>query len=1198
MVKRFIMVTLALLLLGAQAFAQNIVTGKVVDSKGEPVVGVGVLIKGTTAGTTTDLDGNWKLSNVKSGAVLEFSSIGYATQQVTVNRAGQYNVVLEEDALFLDDVVVVGYGSAKRKDLTGSLTQIDNKLIAAQNTSSATKVLEGAIPGLVYSIVDAQPGVDAGIRVRGLGSTEAGNSNALIVIDGIPAQNDNPLSQLSSEDIASVTVLKDAASTAIYGSRGANGVVLVTTKSGQAGKTKVNFQTRFGVNTPGTYANGQITSAKDLYEYVWQGIYNSYRFSANGSVGPALDNTTGQYYTNIETPNVSHEEAAKFASQHLFDYIGSNTNFGRNVLGNYLAYSVPGLDFDSITHTGSDATVSGTIPEGAYLVGLDGKLNPAAKLLYKDTYSDAIFKVGFRQQYDITASGGNEKENHYFSVGYLSDPSYVPSSKFDRITGRAHVNAQLFPWLKVGANVAFTRSKTDYMGGAWGARNAGSNQGSIPRFVNGANDMFPFYAHDKNGNFIYDANGEKIRNVYAGDSYSPFGPTGANYGSTDIWYALKHDIRQDLVSTLNTRTYAEIPFLQHFTYRFDFSYDLINNMMTRYHNGTAGRSNYVSEKGYWGKRLYQYQIYNIQNRISYVQDFGKHHVDAIALTEYNDYLMQYVGWGTYKELYPGLLKTGNFVGRFGAWTGSAPSYGYELGVERMMSYLGRANYIYDQKYYASASFRRDGSSKFRAANRWGTFWSVGAGWRFSSESFLEEAHDWLTNGKLRASYGVIGNQNGVGRYDTYNTWSYSATYAETTGAGGAPVTTKMAMDSMKNTLLTWENTNTFDLGLDLTLFNRVDVTLDYFNRVTENSFFNKPLSYLATGQKTIKQNCAELTNRGIEIDINADVIRTSDLRWNVSFNATHYNTILTGLPADAVPAQVEGLPKGTFEAGRLESWSLAAGGVGGQDQHSFLRGVGRDWYNLYMYSYAGIDENGLPLYWKTIQQKDLNADADRVAAGGSAWYAGKKVGDKVKTNNYAEATKQEVGDALPELVGGFSTSLTWKNWSFSAQFAYQLGGKFFLRDYAQYLYNPTKNTTAWYSSMNVSKRVKGNTWTPGNTGAEFPMQWYPAGDGTKFSGTSTANQSWSFTDRALFSASYLRLKNITVSYTAPKAFFQKLGVKAVSGMRVFASADNLFLLSAAPAVDPAMSIQGGYADVDEYIFPAMRTFTIGINLDF
>ena len=1197
MVKRFIMVMLAMLTIGIQAFAQNPVSGRVTDKSGEPVVGAGVIIKGTTTGTTTDLDGNWKLANVKPGAVLEISSIGYATQQVAVGNASQYNVALEEDALFLDDVVVVGYGSAKRKDLTGSLTQIDNRLIAAQNTSSASKVLEGAIPGVVYSIVDAQPGVDAGIRVRGLGSTEAGNSNALVVIDGVPAQNDNPLSQLNQEDIASVTVLKDAASTAIYGSRGANGVILVTTKSGQSGKTKVNFQARWGMNTPGTYANGQITSAKDLYEYVWQGIYNSYRYSANGSVGPKLNAETGQYETNLKG-NVSHDAAAKFASQHLFDYIGSNTNFGRNVLGNYMAYSVPGLDFNSIIHTGSNATVSGTMPDGAYLVGLDGKLNPAASLLYDDTYANAILTTGFRQQYDVTASGGNEKENHYFSFGYLSDPSYVPSSKFDRITGRANVNAQLFKWLKVGANVGFTRSKTDYMGGAWGARNAGSNQGNIPRFVNGANDMFPFFAHDKDGKFIYDAKGEKIRNVYAGDSYSPFGPTGANYGSTDIWYVLQHDIRQDLTKTLNTRTYAEIPFLEHFTYRFDFSYDLISNMMTRYHNGTAGRSNYVSEGGYWGKRLYETQIYNIQNRISYVQDFGKHHIDAIGLTEYNDYYQQYVGWGTYKELYPGLLKPGNFVGRFGAWTGSAPSYGYDQGIERMLSYLGRVNYIYDEKYYASASFRRDGSSKFRAANRWGNFWSVGAGWRISREAFMEGTQDWLTNAKLRASYGVIGNQNGVGRYDTYNTWSYGATYAQTTGAGGAPTSTKMSMDALKNTQLTWENTHTLDLGLDMTLFNRVDITLDYFNRVTVNSLFNKPLSYLATGQMSIKQNCAELTNRGIELDINADIIRTKDLRWNIGFNATHYNTILTGLPEDAVPAHVEGLPEGTFKAGSGESWSLAAGGVGGQAQHSFLRGVGRDWYNLYMYSYAGIDEFGLPLYWKTIQKKDIEADEARVAAGGKAWYAGHEIGDKVKTNNFAEATEQEVGDALPEIIGGFNTTLTWKNWSFSAQFAYQLGGKFFLRDYAQYLYNPTKNTTVWYSSMNVSKKVKGNTWTPENTNAEFPMQWYPAGDGTKFSGTSTNNQSWNFTDRSLFTASYLRLKNITVSYTAPKAFFQKMGVNFVSGLRIFASADNLFLLSAAPSIDPAMSIQGGYADVDEYIFPAMRSYTIGINLDF
>lgn len=1185
---------LAMLTIGIQAFAQNPVSGRVTDKSGEPVVGAGVLVKGTTTGTTTDLDGNWKLANVKPGAVLEISSIGYATQQVAIGNAKQYNIALEEDALFLDDVVVVGYGTSKRKDLTGSLAQINGDLIAATNASSASKALEGAVPGLVFSIVDGQPGVDAGIRVRGLGSTNASYSNALVVIDGVPAQTDNPLSQLSQEDIASVTVLKDAASTAIYGSRGANGVVLVTTKKGESGKTKVSFQARWGINTVGSYDVGQLSTAKDIYEYMWQSIYNSYRYGYNGA--PKIDNETGEYVTNLNS-KITHDDAAKFASQHLFDYIGSNDSFARNALGNYMAYSVPGLDFNSITHTGSANTLSGTIPEGAYLVGLDGRLNPAARLLYEDTYANSLLKNGYRQQYDVTASGGNDKENHFFSFGYLNDPSYIPNSKFDRITGRANVNAQLFKWLKVGANVNFTRSKTDYMGGAWAQRNAGSNQGSIPRFVNGHGAINPFYAHDAEGNFIYDANGEKIRNVYADDTYSPFGPSAGNYGSTDIWYALKHDIRQDKTNTLNTRTYAEIPFLDHFTYRFDFAYDYIGNMMTRYHNGTAGRSNYVSEGGYWGKRKYDTHIYNIQNRLTYVQDFGKHHVDVLGLAEYNDYYQEYIGWGTYKELYPGLLKVNNFVGRFGAWTGSAPSYGYNQEIERMMSYLGRANYIYDEKYYASASFRRDGSSKFRAADRWGNFWSVGAGWRFSREAFMEGTQEWLTNGKLRASYGVIGNSAGCGRYATYQTWDYKADYAPTTGAGGAPTSTKMSMRTFVNTNLTWENTNTFDLGLDMTLFNRVDITLDYFNRVTLNSYFNKPTNNLATGQSSLLQNCAELTNRGIEIDINADIIRTRDFRWNVNFNATHYNTILTGLPEDAIPAHVEGLPDGTFEAGKSEAWGNTGGS--GQAQASFLRGVGRDWYNLYMYSYAGIDQNtGLPMYWKTIQKKDIEADEARVAAGGKAWYAGHEIGDKIKTTNYAEATKQEVGDALPELVGGFNTTFTWKNWSFTAQFAYQLGGKFFLRDYAQYLYNPTINSTMWYRSMLVSKDVKGNTWTPDNKGADFPMQWYPTNNATAFSGTSTANQSWSFTDRALFSASYLRLKNITLGYTVPKAFFKKIGLDAVSGLRMFLSADNLFLLSAAKGIDPAMSIQGGYCDVDEYIFPAMRSYTFGINLDF
>ncbi len=1180
MTKRLMMVLFALLLIGAQAFAQSSVSGKVTDEQGEPVVGAGVVIKGTTRGTSADLDGNWTIT-AKAGDVLVFSAIGYASQEVSLGSQKTVNVTLKNDALFLEDVIVIGYGSAKRKDLTGAITQINNKLLTTQNASSATKALEGAVPGLIYAAVDAQPGNDAGLRVRGLGSTSQNSSDALVVIDGVPAQGANPLSNMNSEDIASITVLKDAASTAIYGSRGANGVILVTTKNGTSGKTKVNFQTRFGWNTPGTYASNQIDNAAGIYEYVWRSIYNSYRYGVNKTGGPVLDAATGEYKTNVNNPNYTHEQAAEFASQHLFNYIGQENTFARNSLGNYMAYNVPGAVY---TPDGSNSSSSSTM-SGEYLIDPStGRLNPKAKLLYKDTYADALLQTGFRQQYDIAASGGSEKEDHYISIGFMEDPSYIPNSNFSRLTGRAKINAKLFEWLKVGTNVNYTYSRTNYIGSYWNARNSGSNQGSVSRFVNGHTPIIPFHAHDKDGNFIYDKNGEKLRNVLYNETYSPLGQTTRNYGGTDILYAIKHDVREDVYQILNTRSYAEVYFLNHFTYRLDVSYDFINRMENRYYNGTTGRAKGIG--GYFGKRNSNTNVLNLQNRISYIQDFGKHHVDAMALTESSDWEYEHTAWGGTDEFIPGFLANGNFVGRYrsagSTWT---PNYGHDI--ERMRSYLGRANYVYADKYYLTGSIRRDGSSKFRAANRWGTFWSVGAGWRISEESFLSEAHEsWLTNAKLRTSYGLIGNQNGIGRYMTYRTWGYSTIYKSATNGTGIPTGTdyKLSMGGFVNDALTWEETATFDIGLDLSVFDRVDVTLDFYNRVTGNSLFLQPVSLLATGQSKLPRNCAEITNRGIEIDINADIIRTRDFIWNIAFNASHYTTKLTNLPKDAIPAHVEGLPEGTWEA-NTDSWGNA--GAGSQSATCYLRGIGRDWYNMYLHRYMGIDEKtGLPLYLHRVTQADHDAGK----------FTDTPVGEGVKTTNYALSSKWEVGSAIPDLVGGFNTSLSWKNFSLDMQFAYQLGGKFFSADYAQLLYATTGSQS--FGQMFASKEALHNTWTPENKGAGFPMQWYPSGNNTFFQGTSANGQNWHFTDMSLFSASYLRLKNITVSYRAPKEFFKNIGIEYVSGLRLFASADNLFILTAAKGIDPSMTAGGGYGDVDTYCFPMMRTFTLGFNLDF
>lgn len=332
---------LVLLTIGVQVFAQSAVSGKVTDKTGEPLVGAGVLVKGTTSGTTTDLDGKFSLQGLKQNAVLVFSSIGYETQEVTVGNQTVINVTLNEEAEFLNDVVVVAYGTAKKRDLTGAMSSIKGDNIKAQSVSSVSRALEGAAPGIQLSSVDGQPGVDMAIRVRGASSTSNGSAVALVVIDGVPAQTSNPLSTINPSDIESISVLKDAASTALYGSRGANGVILINTKKGSEGKTQVTFDTHVGWNSVGQFNMSNMTEASDIYEYAWLSIYNSYRYGVNGTGRPGVDEN-GIPYTYFQKPNYTHEQAAEFASQHLFNYVNSETNFQRNSLNNALVYDVPG----------------------------------------------------------------------------------------------------------------------------------------------------------------------------------------------------------------------------------------------------------------------------------------------------------------------------------------------------------------------------------------------------------------------------------------------------------------------------------------------------------------------------------------------------------------------------------------------------------------------------------------------------------------------------------------------------------------------------------------------------------------------------------------------------------------------------------------------------------------------------------------
>ena len=1198
MTKRILLVLLASLTIGVQAFAQT-VSGKVADANGEAIPGAGVLVKGTTTGTVTDLDGKYQL-NAGSNAVLVFSCVGYQNQEVAVGNQSVINVVLTEDSTLLEETVVIAYGTAKKKDLTGSLSTVDGSSIAVQAQGSVTRALEGQVAGLQVSAIDGQPGWDTGIRVRGMGTANVNYSNALVIIDGVPANDPgnssavtgtNPLSAINPKDIESITVLKDAASTALYGSRGANGVVLVTTKSGKTGKTRISFEARMGINTVG--ANGYFQKVGDkgtyeIYEQMWMAIRNAAYFGkAEG--GAAMAGNA--------------EAAAKFASEHLFNYTGSASSFGRNALGNRLNYSVPGMTF---TKTGEGTTQSSTLG-GTYLVGTDGKLAPGAQLLYTpESVQDVLITNKFRQEYNIAANGGTEKIDYHMSLGYLSDPSYVSTSKFERITARANVNAQVTNWLKAGIKMAYVRRTTNSVEFRWAARNTGTCGENPFYWTTFTTSLDNIYAYDAKGNLKMDANGNKLFSAtdgttgiaYSAYTDSPVGPTTGVAGY-NLPLLFDQFLNSQVLNDFDMKGYLRASFLKHFTAEVNGSYTVTNAMQERFFNVESAGPRFGTSYGS-GMQKYSrsWATLNTQQLINYNQNFGKNHVDAMIGHEYTQFDSDGISYSSTHSLINDFHGYVNFLGTDTQKYTGGSNGGTNLEKTAMESYFARANYIYDDKYYVSASIRRDGSSKFKTEqNRWGTFWSVGGGWRISSEPWMEGAKNWLSNLKLRASYGVIGNQNGVGNYSGYQTWAYGAAKWSASGSAVKPDGTTLKMNAAINDALTWEKVNTADAGLDFTLFGgKLAGSFDWFNKQTNNSIFNNNVSYLAAGQGTLNLNTAGIRSTGIEIDLSYQPVKTKDWDVIISTNGTHYTTTLTSVP--------EGYGSEALGGCSLEAptgWTVA--GTGADADLCYLRGVGKDYYNMYMQKYAGVAGNtgityygtdgnsytgytkgdpyaGEPLFWHSVTKEEA-------AAG---LFGGAKEGDDIRTTNTNLASRYELGSAVPAWIGGFNFKVRYKGFDLAAMFSYQIGGKFLSIDYATGEDGKYTGSAAVTDGAPVSRELMGNTWSETNLDAKFPMIYY---GGASYQGGGNATGRL-YTDLALFDASYLSLKNVTLGYTFPSKWMNKA---KISNLRIYLSADNSLMAFAHSGVDPRRSLVGG-TDLGAAAYPALAVYSFGVNLDF
>jgi len=1028
------------LAVGLSAAAQNItVKGTVTDAQtGDPVPGAAVVVSGTATGVVTEFDGTYSIT-VASDGVLIFSSIGYETMQVPVQGKKNLNVELSPSAEFIDETIVVAYGTAKKSSYSGSATMVRSEELAQKPVSSVEQALQGKVAGLQVSTASGQPGAATTFRIRGTGSLNA-SSDPLYVIDGVAttstsysknASDANTttsiLSSINPQDIESITVLKDAAAASLYGSRAANGVVIITTKSGKAGQGHLNFNAAVGISAvPKQY---KMASSTDYYKMV----YNDYLDVANA---------TGKDYT-----------WANAQTQGTFSWNPFNID----------------NPFDA-----------------------NGQLVSGAKNIINTDWQNEVMKKGYSQDYNLSYSGGTDKINYFFSIGYFDQTGTTPSARYTRYSGKASIDAKLNSWLKGGMNVVFSYATQNSEVSSSAGASPLYNAISFPNAV-------PVYKVDTNGNYVLDANGEKQFN-WTNPASKDFNPIAIP----------QLNINKANTARLLASFYTEIKFMEGLTAKTVFSPDYVSVYDTFYWNKYHGDGPAYGGRG--GRTQTSDLMFTSTTTLNFNRTFADvHNVSAMAGFEY---------WQSK-------------ITRFdGAATGFAFDFLTELaGANKpqsvtsfytqaaLISWLGHAEYNYAEKYFASASFRRDGSSVFGADNKWGNFFSVGASWRAKQEDFLKDV-DWLSDLKLRVSYGTSGNNAGLSRYQSLGLWVASDNYQYGYNSG-------MAHDSLSNPDLGWEKQKMFNVGVDFAFFhNRFSGSVEYFNKVSDALLYEFPLP-ATHGITSVMMNLAKVKNNGVEVVLNGTPVQTNDFSWDVNFNFSYNADKILDLAGD------DDIIMGDTK----KIWK-----------------VGHSQYEFYMPTWMGVDKT----------------------TGDPLW----KAGDGT-TSNYSLADYEMQGRATPWGFGSLTNNFKWKGLNFSFMFYYNLGGKVYDSLYANMMHEGNNGG----KNINVDEL---NAWTPSNTQTNVPRYM-----------NMNDNQSNSPSTRFLYSATYLKLKNVNLSYSLPKNILKKTGI--ISGVRFYLNADNLFTVFADKGYKGYDDIDifgvGGYDAYANYI-PLSRTYTLGVNITF
>lgn len=898
---------------------QETIRGMVKDQDGNPLTGVTIQVKSTGVSAASNENGIFEIA-AQQGDVLIARNVGFDRKEVTVMDQDFIDIVLDASISDLDEVVVVAYGTAKKSTNTGSMAVIDEEAFNNRPITEVSQALTGATPGLQVSTSNGQPGSEPTMRIRGIGSFNAGNA-PLIVLDGMPY--DNSLSSINPQDIESVTVLKDASSAALYGARGANGVLLINTKKGKSGQLKINAKYNLGL-TSRQSTDYRFLNDKDYMEMYWEAHRNGFLLDGD-----------------------SMEEAGEKA--------GSSLLAG-------LAYNPYLMSADE-------------------LFSSDGKLNPNARNHWEDDtdWYGGITQTGQRHDANVSLHGGSQKTTYYSSIGYLDEQGFIKGSGFERFSGNGNVNSQISDWLKMGANVRTSYSK------ARGKQNETSGSISNPfRATRNIGNIFPIHIHDPNtGEYIYDENGEKIPDFGNGWT-SPDGDiviAGRDgYANSNHPYEVDFNFRGHLRQTINMKAYTDISFTE------DLKLTLNGGLGSNMYRSWSG--GYVfPQKGNAGsstKNTSNTNTWTFQQLLNYDKTWDKHTVSALLGHESYKYEYHYMSTSMKTQSIPG----DNFeYANFTEINALPNSYTHNYRVE---GYLSRVNYDYDDRYFASASYRRDGSSRFYKDVRWGNFWSIGAGWALDREPFLENSE--LVNGlKLRASYGVVGNDD----LSSYYPWR--ATY--TPNDNGEP---GYVQASLGNKALTWETSKNFDVAAEFTLFNRrLEGTVEYFHRESSDLLFSVPKP-ISAGVENEDVNAGSMYNRGIEVTLDGQVFQAGDFKMGMGFNTTYLKNKITDLPLDPYPTSVYKIEEGHS---RYDFWL-------------------RQWHSV-------NPDNGYNLFVADTEQYEFQPD-ELIEKDGL-----------MLTEDVEKSLYDYSGTAMPKFAGGFSTNFDYKNFSLKLQFYYQLGGKFY-----------------------------------------------------------------------------------------------------------------------------------------------------------